>query len=1190
MRILRNREAQGSRERSTPTFHLLVATLVAVLSTTVIARADEPRLRDLVFDPSIIALAPGESIDVTIWGVYDDETQRDLTDEVTLSSRDPESVATSGNTITALAGGNAVIDAEHPATGTEADDKAEVEVLEVVELAISPAVSTITSGTSVQLFALATLEDGRTGWDMTDFVEWEIDIDEIASVDQTGLVTGLSEGVTEVEVQDPESGVKSPGNAHFVEVLAGDDGGEPAEPTEVVVSPLQSNLLPGETVDLIVTLLFDDGSQQVCGDCTFRALRTSVASVSSDGRVTALAAGDTRIKVEHPDSGRFAEEDPVIWVGEIEQIDLSPRGASIGVGETVAFRALASHDNGRVLDITDTAFWSSNDADVASVSDTPGSKGLVLGVDLGGAEITARDRDSGVESDRDDGEVVVSLTSPGDPGGEVGDDDFDPDEVRSVVVDPPVLQLFPGDEAEVTVYAILKDGTSRDITDRAEFKVRSRGVARVGDGGTITALEGGETDVRAEDPLSRTRTRQDLRVRVTQMVSLRVSPAEVELEAGEQIQLKAYADFDDGSVDIDVTDLVWWESDRESVATIDNTTSKGLLTATSEGAARIRAEDPASGERSSGSTGQLTVDGAVPTDPTEIVELRFEPPSLVLDPETTGQVTVRGVQLDGTIVDLDADDLRFKPESRRVVSIGRDDVVVARRAGRTRVTVEHRPTENEGSFQVTVRELERLRIEPGTIALRVGQTMDLAAWGSFNDGSPDQRIVEGLKWRSRERSVVDVDNRAVPGRITALGAGTALVEVRHRDSRARSDGSSGIVRVVGAPIRVFVMPETAAVEVGAEQQFEAFGVFEDGTVLNISDEVGWSLSAPGFATIDPTGLLTRLAPGTFEVRAEDLLTGLSSEDGNGNAIVDAAGGLTGLAVSESDEIPETPTTIGLAAGEAILLKGLGVFAGSPLPADLTASLVWTSSNPDAVPVDGAGLVSCAALGVAEISVRDPQSGIRSTDTLSDATIHCAGDVTSLKVTPLEANLDFPNSRQMRAFRVFHDGREVEVTERVIWTSSDPDALSVVETGSEGGRVTALDDTIATVSAYDPAFDISSNDAGGQNGTVSVRKTRTLLEIFPSDPQPDPDGVYRVRVGDVIKLKARVTFVSGITQGVNILVEWQSDDETVLLMSPPGVNVNWGNALAPGTVTVTARWPADAFSPEISDVVTVEVLP
>lgn len=1189
MRILQNRGAQGSRGRFNPSFPLLVATLITVLSTALIARADEPRLRDLVFDPNIIALAPGESIDVTIWGVYDDETQQDLTDEVTLSSRDPDSVTTSGNTITALAGGNAVIDAEHPATGTEADDKAEVEVLEVVELAVSPAVSTITAGTSVQLFALATLEDGRTGWDMTDFVEWEIDIDDVASVDQTGLVTGLAEGVTEVEVQDPESGVKSPGNVHFVEVLAGDDGGEPAEPTEVVVSPLQSNLLPGETVDLIVTLLFDDGSQQVCGDCTLRSLRTSVATVSSDGRVTAVAAGDTRIKVEHPGSGRFAEDDPVIWVGEIEQIDLSPRGASIGVGETVAFRALASHDNGRVLDITDTALWSSNDADVASVSDTPGSKGVVLGVDLGGAEITARDRDSGVESDRDDGEVVVALTSPGDPGGEGGD--FDPDEVRSVVVDPPVLQMFPGDEAEVTVYAILKDGTSRDITDRAEFKVRSRGVARVDDGGTIIALEGGETDVRAEDPLSRTRTRQDLRVRVTQMVSLRVSPAEVELEAGEQIQLKAYADFDDGSVDIDVTDVVWWESDRESVATIDNTTAKGLVTAASEGTARIRAEDPASGERSSGSTGQVTVDGAVPTDPTEIVELRFEPATLVLDPKTTGQVTVRGVQLDGTVVDLDEDDLRFKPESRRVVSIGRDDIVVARRAGRTRVTVEHRPTETEGSFQVTVRELERLRIEPGTIALRVGQTLDLAAWGSFNDGSPDQRIVDGLKWRSRERSVVDVDNRDVPGRITALGAGTVLVEVRHRDSRARSDGSSGIVRVVGAPIRVFVMPETAAVEVGAEQQFEAFGVFEDGTVLNISDEVSWSMSGAGFATIDPTGLLTRVAPGTFEVRAEDLWTGVSSDDADGNALVDdTAGGLTGLVVSETDEIPETPTTIGLAAGEAILLKGLGVFAGAPLPADLTSSLVWTSSNPDAVPVDGAGLVSCAALGVAEISVRDPQSGIRSTDTLGDATVHCASDVASLKVTPLEANLDFPNSRQMRAFRVFQDGREVEVTERVIWSSSDPDALSVVETGSEGGRVTALDDTIATVSAYDPAFDISSNDAGGQNGTINVRKTRTLLEIFPSDPQPDGDGVYRVRVGDVLKLRARVTFVSGITQGVNILVEWQSDDETVLLMSPPGVNVNWGNALAPGTVTVTARWPADAFSPEISDSVTVEVLP
>ena len=106
----------------------------------------------------------------------------------------------------------------------------------------------------------------------------------------------------------------------------------------------------------------------------------------------------------------------------------------------------------------------------------------------------------------------------------------------------------------------------------------------------------------------------------------------------------------------------------------------------------------------------------------------------------------------------------------------------------------------------------------------------------------------------------------------------------------------------------------------------------------------------------------------------------------------------------------------------------------------------------------------------------------------------------------------------------------------------------------------------------------------------MRKTRTLLEIFPNDPQPDGDGVYRPSVGDVIRLKARVTYISGITQGVNILVEWQSSDDSVLLMSPPGEKVNWGNALAPGTVTVTARWPADEFSQELTDTVTFEVLP
>ena len=94
--------------------------------------------------------------------------------------------------------------------------------------------------------------------------------------------------------------------------------------------------------------------------------------------------------------------------------------------------------------------------------------------------------------------------------------------------------------------------------------------------------------------------------------------------------------------------------------------------------------------------------------------------------------------------------------------------------------------------------------------------------------------------------------------------------------------------------------------------------------------------------------------------------------------------------------------------------------------------------------------------------------------------------------------------------------------------------------------------------------------------------RTTIVFFGDNGTPSgviaPPGVQG---------QAKGTVYDG---GVNVLVDWESNDESVLLMSPPGVNVNWGNALAPGTITVTARWPADEFSPEITDTVTVEVLP
>ena len=148
--------------------------------------------------------------------------------------------------------------------------------------------------------------------------------------------------------------------------------------------------------------------------------------------------------------------------------------------------------------------------------------------------------------------------------------------------------------------------------------------------------------------------------------------------------------------------------------------------------------------------------------------------------------------------------------------------------------------------------------------------------------------------------------------------------------------------------------------------------------------------------------------------------------------------------------------------------------------------------------------------------------------------------------------------------------------------------------AQGGRVTAHEDAIVEISAYDPEFDISSEETDS-NARVSVRKTRVRLQIYPFIPSVDSDGTVRGRVGDPMSLKAKVWYASGATQGVNLLVNWTSSDESVVEMgtgrtSSSEFKVNQGRFLSSGEVEITATWPADEFSNELTDTIEVEVLP
>jgi len=73
----------------------------------------------------------------------------------------------------------------------------------------------------------------------------------------------------------------------------------------------------------------------------------------------------------------------------LTSLSITPAGASVDPGDTVALRAIGEYSEGREADLTEFASWSSSDTSVATVGTVSGSHGIVTGIAPGTTQISA---------------------------------------------------------------------------------------------------------------------------------------------------------------------------------------------------------------------------------------------------------------------------------------------------------------------------------------------------------------------------------------------------------------------------------------------------------------------------------------------------------------------------------------------------------------------------------------------------------------------------------------------------------------------------------------------------------------------------------------------------------------------------------------------------------------------------------
>lgn len=252
-------------------------------------------------------------------------------------------------------------------------------------------------------------------------------------------------------------------------------------------------------------------------------------------------------------------------------------------------------------------------------------------------------------------------------------------------------------------------------------------------------------------------------------------------------------------------------------------------------------------------------------------------------------------------------------------------------------------------------------------------------------------------------------------------------------------------------LSISVQPPGASVGIAASRQYHAIGSYNNNTTSDITNNVAWRTANPGLATIangTSAGLLTGVKSGVTTVFATQ-----------GTGIAAITGSTTVTIVPVLTSISVTPQTATVAAGVAQQFTATGSFNDGS-QRDLTTTAQWTSANHSVATVSTGGLAASAAPGQTSITAT-----VGSISNSALLTVNSAA-ISSIAVSPLLVFVGVGSNRQYTAMGTFTDGTTRNITNSVVWSTSDASIATVdsfglgTSKGAGGAQIIATAGTIS----------------------------------------------------------------------------------------------------------------------------------
>ncbi len=651
---------------------------------------------------------------------------------------------------------------------------------------------------------------------------------------------------------------------------------------------------------------------------------------------------------------------------EISSLVLNKNELTMEVGNTAALTATAVYVNGSTATVTVKTEWNSGSPAVASVY-----AGTVTAKSEGKAVITATYLGQ---------TVVVNVTVV--------------KRVRTLVKDKQTVDLRKGEDEQVTLTAYYDDGTTEDVTKKAEWNSDSSSVATV-----VNGLIKGQNSGRAV--VTAAYNGQSVSIPVDVEIVKRIDPnkRELSLLLKQSEDLTLVATYPDGST-TDVTDLAEWESKDPDIADVIKGEVKGYASGKTEITATYGTKT---------TTIRVDVDLAV--------KLTLNKTSLFLKKDTSEDLILTAAYADGTTDKELASRATWTTSDPAVATVTKGKII-ANGTGEATITATY--ADKTVSVTVDVGVARLLTADKEELFLQANQTDTLKLTATYADGKTED-VTEKADWATADSSIAYVQK----GSITTYKAGKTEITATYGGKSVK------IALSVDVPTKLLLSATKINFQIGSTETLKLEALFSDGTQTDVTNLAKWSTSDAAIADVTK-GVVSGIDTGVATITVEY---------GTRKATVTVSVGVLKSLTTTNEQ------KLTLAKGDTRDLKVTATFTDSTKK-DVTGEAVWASSNTKVVTIDENGHLIAVASGTATVTATfggktcefDVQVDTAQTLTASPTVlVFDLGEVKSIALTAKD-----------------RDGKTANVAAAAEWTTSNASIATVdkgVVTPVARGKVT-----------------------------------------------------------------------------------------------------------------------------------------